>query len=91
TGEASAAIEVNQIAQDSRKVQPGTLFICIDGEIVDGHQFADRAVQLGAVAIIAEKQLDVSVPVLYVRDSKRAMAMLADYFYGSPTQALKLV
>ncbi|MBC6148261.1 UDP-N-acetylmuramoyl-L-alanyl-D-glutamate--2,6-diaminopimelate ligase [Listeria innocua] len=91
TGEASAAIEVNLIAQDSRKVQPGTLFICIDGEIVDGHQFADRAVQLGAVAIIAEKQLDVSVPVLYVRDSKRAMAMLADYFYGSPTQALKLV
>ncbi|MBA5759925.1 UDP-N-acetylmuramoyl-L-alanyl-D-glutamate--2,6-diaminopimelate ligase, partial [Escherichia coli] len=45
----------------------------------------------GAVAIIAEKQLDVSIPVIYVRDSKRAMAMLADYFYGSPTQALKLV
>ncbi|MCV2953856.1 Mur ligase family protein, partial [Escherichia coli] len=59
--------------------------------VVDGHQFASRAVELGAVAIIAEKQVDVSIPVIYVRDSKRAMAMLADYFYGSPTQALKLV
>lgn len=67
------------------------MFICIDGEVVDGHQFASRAVELGAVAIIAEKQVDVSIPVIYVRDSKRAMAMLADYFYGSPTEALKLV
>lgn len=91
TGEASETIEISHIAQDSRKVKPGTLFICIDGELVDGHQFASRAVELGAVAIIAEKQLDVSIPVIYVRDSKRAMAMLADYFYGSPTQALKLV
>ncbi|EHL2591952.1 UDP-N-acetylmuramoyl-L-alanyl-D-glutamate--2,6-diaminopimelate ligase, partial [Listeria monocytogenes] len=91
TGEVSETIEISHIAQDSRKVKPGTLFICIDGEVVDGHQFASRAVELGAVAIIAEKQVDVSIPVIYVRDSKRAMAMLADYFYGSPTQALKLV
>lgn len=91
SGEASATIEVSQIAQDSRKVKPGTLFICIDGELIDGHQFAKKAEELGAVAIIAEKQLDVAIPVIYVRDSKRAMAMLADYFYGSPTQALKLV
>lgn len=91
TGEASPAIEVSQIAQDSRKVNLGTLFICIDGEIVDGHQFAKKAEELGAVAVIAEKPIEVAIPVIYVRDTKRAMAMLANYFYGSPTQALKLV
>lgn len=83
--------EITNIEQDSRKVVSGTLFICIDGEIVDGHQFAKQAEANGAAAILAEKEIDVSIPVVYVKDSKRAMAILADRFYGSPSQKMKMI
>lgn len=84
-------MEITKIAQDSREVEAGTLFICIDGEVVDGHQFAQVAEQNGAVAIIAEKPVDVSIPVVLIRDTKRGMALLADCFYGSPSQKMRLI
>ncbi|MBS4172422.1 UDP-N-acetylmuramoyl-L-alanyl-D-glutamate--2,6-diaminopimelate ligase [Bacillus sp. FJAT-49736] len=83
--------EVNELVQDNRKVTTGDLFICIKGLTVDGHQFAEDAANRGAVAILAEKPLDVSIPVIVVPDTKRAMAILADYFYGQPTKQLKLI
>ncbi|WP_240371753.1 UDP-N-acetylmuramoyl-L-alanyl-D-glutamate--2,6-diaminopimelate ligase [Anoxybacteroides rupiense] len=82
---------VTSIEMDSRKVTKGALFICIKGFTVDGHDFAQQAVENGAVAIIAEREVDVSVPVILVRDSKRALAVLADAFYGQPTHKLHLI
>ncbi|MCG3056728.1 Mur ligase domain-containing protein, partial [Escherichia coli] len=72
-------------------VQPRALFICVNGYTVDGHDFAQTAVEKGAVAILAERPLDVDVPVILVKSTKRAMAVLADAFYGHPTQKLRLI
>jgi UDP-N-acetylmuramoyl-L-alanyl-D-glutamate--2,6-diaminopimelate ligase len=82
---------ITSIEMDSRKVKKGSLFICIKGFTVDGHDFAKQAVEKGAVAIIAERKVDVDIPVIIVRDSKRAMAVLADAFYGQPTHQLHLI
>lgn len=82
---------ITSVEMDSRKVKKGALFICIKGFTVDGHDFAKQAVENGAVAIVAERNVDVSVPVIIVRDSKRAMAVLADAFYGQPTHQLHLI
>ncbi|MBB5323781.1 UDP-N-acetylmuramoyl-L-alanyl-D-glutamate--2,6-diaminopimelate ligase [Anoxybacillus tepidamans] len=82
---------ITSIEMDSRKVKKGALFICIKGFTVDGHDFAKQAVENGAVAIVAERNVDVPVPVIIVRDSKRAMAVLADAFYGQPTHQLHLI
>ncbi|MCL6585888.1 MAG: UDP-N-acetylmuramoyl-L-alanyl-D-glutamate--2,6-diaminopimelate ligase [Anoxybacillus sp.] len=82
---------ITSMEMDSRKVTKGALFICIKGFTVDGHAFASQAVANGAVAIIAERPIDVNVPVILVRDSKRAMAVLADAFYGQPTHKLHLI
>ncbi|WLR52245.1 UDP-N-acetylmuramoyl-L-alanyl-D-glutamate--2,6-diaminopimelate ligase [Bacillus tianshenii] len=79
------------IEMDSRLVQPGSLFVCVRGYTVDGHRFAESAVENGAAAIVAEEKLDVSVPVIVVSDSKRALAMLSDLFYGCPTQKMRLI
>jgi UDP-N-acetylmuramoyl-L-alanyl-D-glutamate--2,6-diaminopimelate ligase len=76
---------------DSRRVKEGTVFICIKGYTVDGHDFAEKAADQGAVAIIAERPLPVSIPVIVVTDTKRAMAKLACHFYGNPTQKLHLI
>ena len=84
-------IDITSIEMDSREVKPGALFICIDGYTVDGHNFAQMAVEKGAVAILAEKPVDVEVPVVRVKSTKRAMAVLADAFYNQPTQKMHLI
>ncbi len=81
---------IGGIAADSRRVKPGDLFICLKGFTVDGHDFAAQAVERGAVALLVEKFLPVSVPQLRVSDTRRAMAIVADRFYRRPTQQLRL-
>jgi UDP-N-acetylmuramoyl-L-alanyl-D-glutamate--2,6-diaminopimelate ligase len=83
--------EIISIENDNRKVQQGSLFICIKGYTVDGHDFAQSAVENGAAAILAERPLKLDVPVLVVNDTNRAMAVLADAFYEHPTKQLHLI
>lgn len=83
--------EITSIENDNRKVQPGSLFICIKGYTVDGHDFAPSAVQKGAAAILAERELHLDVPVIIVKDTNRAMAVLADVFYGHPSRKFQLI
>ncbi len=82
---------IKSIEMDSREVSQGSLFICINGYTVDGHDYASKAVEKGAVAIIAEREVSVNVPVIIVKDTKRTMALLADLFYGQPTHHLHLI
>ncbi len=72
----------NEIFIDNRLInqaQHNTLFVCIKGENQDGHTFAHKAIEDGAVALIANKdsKLEVSVPVLYVDDSAKALEKIA--------------
>ena len=83
--------DITSIENDHRQVKKGSLFICIKGYTVNGHQFAKAAAERQAAAIVAEEPVDVDVPVVYVKDTKRAMAVLADAFYQSPTKSLKLI
>lgn len=83
--------EIHHVEMDSRQVIPGSLFVCIQGQVVDSHQFAQSAVDKGAVALIAEKPIHVDVPVVYVSDSRRALALIADHFYQFPTHDLHLI
>ncbi|MGG5253045.1 UDP-N-acetylmuramoyl-L-alanyl-D-glutamate--2,6-diaminopimelate ligase [Neobacillus sp. SM06] len=83
--------EIQSIENDNRKVQKGSLFICIKGYTVDGHDFAQSAVDNGACAVIAERPLNLDVPVIVVKNTSRAMAVLADAFYGQPTKKLQLI
>lgn len=84
-------LEITSIENDNRKVQIGSLFICIKGYTVDGHDFAEAAVKNGAAAILAERPIALDVPVILVKDTTRAMAVLADTFYGQPTKKLHLI
>ena len=84
--------DISGIETDSRKVKPGDLFICLPGHTVDGHQFAAQAVQQGAKALVVERDVDVpGVPKLVVKDSRFAMAVISNHFFGYPSQELKLI
>jgi UDP-N-acetylmuramoyl-L-alanyl-D-glutamate--2,6-diaminopimelate ligase len=86
-----ASVGVAELAYDSRKVEPGTLFFCVVGEKVDGHRFAPRAVEDGAVALVVERELaGVEVPQVVVSDSRAAMAPVAARFWGDPTAKLRV-
>ncbi len=87
--------EVLDIAHDSRKVRPGSLFVAVRGFHSDGHQFIPQAMQQGAAAIVAEESHNEAVtretPLIVVDDSRKALALLATVFYGHPSQKLTLV
>jgi len=84
-------INIHAIKIDSRKVTKGDLFVCIRGFTVDGHAFVNEAIANGAVAIIAEQDVNASVPTIIVPDTSRALAMLATQYYDFPTERLQLI
>ncbi len=84
-------VEVHEIKIDSNAVTKGDLFICIKGRDYDGHDFASAVQNFGAVAIVSEKKLNVSIPQIIVEDTRIAMNELAREFYGSPDKKLKLI
>lgn len=72
-----ADMTVHGAGIDSRRLQPGQLFVALRGRRVDGHDFAAEAVENGAVAILVERALDLPVPQLVRRDSEAALGLLA--------------
>jgi UDP-N-acetylmuramoyl-L-alanyl-D-glutamate--2,6-diaminopimelate ligase len=86
-----SAVEIADLAYDSRKAGPGTLFFCVPGEQVDGHEFAARAVASGAAALVVERELSQPVPQVLVADARAAMAPLAARFWGDPTAQLRVL
>jgi UDP-N-acetylmuramoyl-L-alanyl-D-glutamate--2,6-diaminopimelate ligase len=83
------------ITADSRKVVPGALFIAVKGYASDGHDYIQSAIDKGATGIICEHIPEgASVPSVQfevVENSRKAMALAADEFYGHPSRKLTLV
>ncbi|MEC0242990.1 UDP-N-acetylmuramoyl-L-alanyl-D-glutamate--2,6-diaminopimelate ligase [Paenibacillus dokdonensis] len=87
----SGDITITGLQTDSRKVAPGDLFICLPGHTVDGHDYAEQAAEQGAAALVVEHQLDIDLPQVIVKDSRYAMAVIADAFFGSPSSHIKMI
>jgi UDP-N-acetylmuramoyl-L-alanyl-D-glutamate--2,6-diaminopimelate ligase len=81
-------LDVTGLAYDTRQVAPGTLFFCVPGFTRDGHEFAPEAIARGAVALVAQRPLELGVPEVLVEDVRAAMAPAAAAFYGDPTGRL---
>src|ERR687885_96861 len=86
-----APVEVADLAYDTRAVAPGALFFCVRGANVDGHDLAPQAVEAGAAALVVERPVAADVPQIFVDDSRAAMAVAADVFFGHPTHELVVV
>lgn len=86
-------LKVPGIAYDSRKVEPGFIFVCVEGFKTDGHNYVSAALQKGAAAVVAQKPVEVpeGVPLVLVRDSRKALALLGAAFAGHPARQLTMV
>ncbi|MEO7201659.1 MAG: UDP-N-acetylmuramoyl-L-alanyl-D-glutamate--2,6-diaminopimelate ligase, partial [Candidatus Tumulicola sp.] len=84
---------ITGIATDSRRVEPGALFVALRGERNDGRAFVERAIAAGAVAILADAPVVVpsGIASVSVNDARAALSAFADTFYGRPSHALDVV
>lgn len=88
--------EISAVINDSRKIQPGCLFICIEGANFDGHKFALNAVEMGAAALVVSKDIDPDieekdVTVIRVENTRYAMAFISAAWFGHPAEKLKTI
>jgi len=86
-----AGTEILNLAFDDRRVSGGTLFFCVSGFTRDGHDFAQAAIGKGAVAVVVERPLGLSVPEVVVPSARAAMGAAADAFYGQPSKGIDVV
>jgi UDP-N-acetylmuramoyl-L-alanyl-D-glutamate--2,6-diaminopimelate ligase len=87
-------IVVKDIQIDSRKVKKGCVFVAVKGEAVDGHQFIEKAVESGAVAVVCEimpSSRKESVVYVQVENSAAAAGYMAHNFFGQPSEKMKVV
>jgi UDP-N-acetylmuramoyl-L-alanyl-D-glutamate--2,6-diaminopimelate ligase len=91
-------VEIREIASDSQKVSPGSLFIALKGSKQDGRQFISEAIERGAAAVVLEgamprigSEKGGSVGMVRVSDARRALSHLASYFFGHPAAGMRLV
>jgi UDP-N-acetylmuramoyl-L-alanyl-D-glutamate--2,6-diaminopimelate ligase len=82
------ALEIRELAYDAREVPRDSLFFCVPGARMDGHDLAADAVAQGAVALVVERRLPLDVPQLVVPEVREAMPRAAVEFFGDPTAEL---
>lgn len=85
--------DIKGVAHDSRDIKEGYLFICFPGLKTDGHLFVEQAIQNGAIAILAERKVDVpeGISLHLCSDCRKAMPKVAANYYERPSDSLKLV
>ncbi|PKB16033.1 UDP-N-acetylmuramoyl-L-alanyl-D-glutamate--2,6-diaminopimelate ligase [Flavobacterium sp. 5] len=90
----STDMAINQLHFDSRQIKKNDVFVAIRGTISDGHDFIEKAIELGATVVICDtlpENLINGITYVCVKDTNTALAFMAANFYGDPSQKLKLV
>ena len=86
-------IEVTALANDSRKAEKGSAFVCISGAVSDGHRFVADVAEKGAAAVVVEKETEApaGLTVIRVDDTRYALALMSAAYFGYPAEKLKII
>ena len=90
----STDIAINKLEFDSRKLVDNDVFIAIRGTISNGHDFIEKAISLGAIAVVCDTlptEINDKITYIQVQDTNSAMAFMASNYFESPSNKLKLV
>lgn len=90
----NTGLNINDIVFDSRKVNQDDVFVAISGSVSNGHDFIEKAIELGAIAIVCEilpSKLENGITYIEVDNSNKALAFMAANFHENPSENLKLV
>ena len=85
--------EMTTLVYDSRKVEPGSVFVCISGTVRDAHEFIPDVIAKGAIAVVIEKEVDFVDGITYIRveNSRKALAFMSAAYFGHPSRELKTI
>ncbi|MBR4282589.1 MAG: UDP-N-acetylmuramoyl-L-alanyl-D-glutamate--2,6-diaminopimelate ligase, partial [Clostridia bacterium] len=83
-------LEVGKVTCDSRAVDEGDVFVCINGVSVDGHKFTDKAVEHGAAVIVCERDLGLENQII-VENTRKEYALMCSKYFGEPSKKIKLI
>lgn len=83
--------EIESLSIESAKSQKNSLYFCLTGGKSDGHKYAKQAMKNGAVALVVERELPLSVPQILVNDARKTLSVLSSAFYGDPSERLKII
>ena len=84
-------VEITGVSYDSRRVEPGHMFVAITGYAADGHRFIPMALDKGAACILCERRPEGVIPFILVPDSRTALAMLGANWYGHPAEKMTIL
>jgi UDP-N-acetylmuramoyl-L-alanyl-D-glutamate--2,6-diaminopimelate ligase len=90
----STEIAISKIEFDSRNIEENDVFVAIRGSISDGHDYIEKAIQLGATAIICDtlpENTAKGITYIQVKDTNAALAFMSANYFGNPSEKLKLV
>lgn len=95
-GPARSKVDITHIAEDSRRAEPGSLFVAVAGSVHDGHKFIPQALERGAVAVAGSRSerpadLPKDVPYIHVANDRQAVARLSAAYFGYPSRKLQVV
>ena len=88
---ADMELEIADVAYDSRKVQPGGMFVAVTGFATDGNRFIPMAMEKGAAVIVTAKEPEQEVPYVLVESDRLALAYIGRNFYGNPAESVKMI
>ena len=85
--------DITALEYDSRKVVPGSLFVCLTGFQADGHDYIPKALEAGASALVVEREVSVpeGITVVRVADSRTALALLSAAWFGHPAEEMTVI
>ena len=90
----STDIAIHKMDFDSRNIEENDVFVAIRGTVSNGHDYIDKAINLGAVAIVCDTFPEIivaGITYIQVKDTNRALAFMAANYFGNPSERLKLV
>jgi UDP-N-acetylmuramoyl-L-alanyl-D-glutamate--2,6-diaminopimelate ligase len=90
----STDVTVNKIEFDSRKIQENDVFVAIRGTVSNGHDFIEKAINLGATVIVCDTLPEIivtGITYIQVKDTNSALAFMASNYYDNPSSKLRLV
>lgn len=89
----SDEIEVTTLINDSRKVEKGSVFVCISGAVSDGHKYIPDVAEKGAAAVVVERDVEApeNMTVIRVEDTRYALALMSAAYFGYPAEKLKVI
>lgn len=86
-------IEISTLINDSRKVEDGSVFVCISGAVSDGHKYIPDVAAKGAAAVVVEREVEVpeDVTVIRVADTRYALALMSAAYFDYPAEKMKVI